>query len=89
MTTETLEINFDHFAERYALSIAGKVSEMEENELLELAGICMQSEDLDQEERDFFQCAYLILNKKNKKFIDLRKMKRMIKNGELGKKRLH
>ena len=81
--TETIEVNVDEFAARYALTLTNKVPVEEEAQLLEIASACMQSPDLDEETRDFFHSAFLVMSKKNKKFIDLRKMNRMIRNGEL------
>lgn len=82
-STETIEVNVDDFAARYALTLTNKVPADEEAQLIEIASMCMQSPELDDETRDFFHSAFLVMSKKNKHFIDLRKMNRMIKNGEL------
>lgn len=85
--SQTLEVDVDHFTALYAMALKGSLSPEEEDEVLEVAATCMLSEDLDDDIRDFFQSAYLVLNKKNKRFIDVRKMNQMVRNGELGGKR--
>ena len=85
--SETLEVDVDHFTALYAMALQGSLHPDEEDEILEVAATCMLSEDLDDEIRDFFQSAFLVLNKKNKRFIDVRKMNQMVRNGELGGKR--
>jgi hypothetical protein len=69
------------------MALKGSLPPEEEDEVLEVAATCMLSEDLDDDMRDFFQSAFLVLNKKNKRFIDVRKMNQMVRNGELGGKR--
>jgi hypothetical protein len=82
--SETLEVDVDHFTALYAMAVQGRLSPEEEDEVLEVASVCMASEDLDMDVRDFFQSAFLVLNKKNKRFIDVRKMNQMARRGELG-----
>lgn len=86
--TDTLEVDVDHFAALYAMALNGSLAPEEEDEILDVAATCMSAEDLDSDVRDFFQSAFLVLNKKNKSFIDVRKMNRMVKNGELGSNRV-
>ena len=82
--SETLEVDVDHFTALYTLALKGTLPPNEEDELLEIASTCMMSEDLSADVQDFFRSAFLILNKKNKRFIDLKKMNQMARNGELG-----
>lgn len=82
---QTLEVDVDRFTAQYAMALQGSLPEEEEDDILELAAYCMSAEDLDDATRDFFQSAFFVLNKKNKSFIDIRKMNRMVKRGELGK----
>ncbi|MEC7275765.1 MAG: hypothetical protein VXV96_05535 [Bdellovibrionota bacterium] len=82
--TDTLEVDVDYFAALYAMALNGSLAPEEEDEVLDVAAACMSAEDLDADIRDFFQSAFLVLNKKNKRFIDLRKMNRMVRSGELG-----
>ncbi len=82
--SETLEVDIDHFTALYAMALKGTLTIEEEEELLEVAATCMLSEELDSQTRDLFQSAFLVLNKKNKRFIDVRKMNLMVRNGELG-----
>lgn len=85
---ETLEVDVDHFTALYGMALKGSLSPEEEDEVLEVAATCMLSDDLDAETRDFFQSAFLVLNKKNKRFIDVRKMNQMVRKGELGERRV-
>ncbi len=85
--SETLEVDVDHFTALYAMAVQGRLSPEEEDEVLEVASVCMAAEDLDIEVRDFFKSAFLVLNKKNKRFIDVRKMNQMARRGELGVER--
>lgn len=82
--SETLEVDVDHFAALYGMAIQGRLSPDEEDEVLDVAAMCMASDDLDSETREFFQSAFLILNKKNKRFINVRKMNQMARRGEIG-----
>ena len=82
---ETLEVDVDHFTALYAMALQGTLPPDEEDEILEVASHCMNSDDLDSATRDFFQSAYFMINKKNKRFIDLRKMNQMVKSGEIGR----
>jgi len=75
---ETWDVDLDQFTQSLAYAMQGKNGPIHENEMLEIAGTCMSSNGLDQETRDFFQSAYLILSKKNKRFIDIAKMKKMM-----------
>ncbi|MAF77055.1 MAG: hypothetical protein CME63_05105 [Halobacteriovoraceae bacterium] len=84
-TPETLEVDVDHFTALYAMALQGTLGPDEEDEILEVASHCMNSDDLDPATRDFFQSAFFVINKKNKRFIDLRKMNQMVKNGEIGR----
>ncbi|MCF8058555.1 MAG: hypothetical protein K9K67_04610 [Bacteriovoracaceae bacterium] len=86
--SETLEVDVDHFTAQYAMALKGSLSPEEEDDVLEVAATCMLAGELDSETRDFFQSAFLVLNKKNKRFIDVRKMNQMVKKGELGAERL-
>jgi hypothetical protein len=83
ITHETLEVNVDHFTAQYAMALKGFLDPETEDEILETAACCMNSNDLDEATRDFFQSAFFVLNKKNKRFIDVRKMNRMIRTGKL------
>jgi hypothetical protein len=85
-TPETLEVDVDHFTALYAMALQGSLAPDEEDEILEVASHCMASDDLDPATRDFFQSAFFVINKKNKRFIDLRKMNQMVKSGEIGRK---
>lgn len=85
-TPETLEVDVDHFTALYAMALQGALNPDEEDEILEVASHCMNSEDLDHATREFFTSAFLVINKKNKRFIDLRKMNQMVRNGELRSK---
>ena len=86
--SETLEVDVDHFTALYAMALKGSLPPEEEDELLDVAATCMLSDDLDSDIRDFFQSAFLVLNKKNKRFIDVRKMNQMVRKGELGDRRI-
>lgn len=85
--SETLEVDVDHFTHLYAMAMKGQLSPEEEDEVLEVASVCMLAEDLETDVRDFFQSAFLVLNKKNKRFIDVRKMNLMARRGEIGRGR--
>jgi len=76
---ETWEVDIDQFTQSLAYAMQGKSGPIHESEMLEIAGTCMNSDGLDQETRDFFQSAYFLLSKKNKRFIDIAKMKRMMR----------
>lgn len=82
--SETLEVDVDHFTALYAMALQGSLPPEEEDDLLDVAAVCMSSDDLEPHIRDFFQSAFFVLNKKNKRFIDIRKMNQMVRNGELG-----
>ncbi len=83
---ETLDVDVDHFTALYAMALQGTLDPDEEDGILEVASQCMSSEELDSETRDFFQSAFFMINKKNKRFIDLRKMNKMVRAGEIGRK---
>jgi hypothetical protein len=83
ITHTTLEVDVDHFTAQYAMALKGSLDPEEEGQILELAACCMNSDDLDEPTRDFFQSAFFVLNKKNKHFIDVAKMNRAIRAGKL------
>ena len=76
---ENWEVDIDQFTQSLAYAMQGKPGPLSEFEMLEISKSYMSSKSLDQETRDFFQSAFFILSKKNKRFIDIAKMKKMMR----------
>jgi hypothetical protein len=68
---KTLEIDLEHFTTLFAQAVKGDLSHEEEDDVVDIASIAMNAQELDVETRDMFQSAFLILSKKNKKFMNL------------------
>jgi hypothetical protein len=74
---EVFEIDLEQFAQKYALAMNGKISYEDEMEMMDISISLIQDEALDDDDREFFRSAYLMLAKKQKKFLDLKKLRRI------------
>lgn len=68
----TLEIDLERFTALYAQAVKGDLSHDQEDDVVDIASVAMNSPDLDEQTREMFQSAFFVLSKKNKKFIDLK-----------------
>ncbi len=77
---DVLEIDLERFENLYGQAVQGNLSFEDEDEVVEIASLAMTSPDLDENSRELFQSAFMILTKKNKKFMDLRGFRRSQRN---------
>lgn len=76
---DTLEIDLEHFTALYAQAVKGDLSIDQEDDVVDIASVAMNSPDLDNDTREMFQSAFFVLSKKNKKFMDLRGYRRSLR----------
>lgn len=77
---DVLEIDLERFENLYGQAVHGKLSFEDEDEVVEIASLAMTSPNLDENARELFQSAFMILNKKNKKFMNLRGLRMSQRN---------
>ena len=77
---DVLEIDLERVENLYGQAVEGNLSFEDEDEVVEIASLAMTSPDLDENSRELFQSAFMILTKKNKKFMDLRGFRRSQRN---------
>ena len=73
---DILEIDLESFTTLYAKAVKGDLSLQDEEDVVEIASVAMHAPELDENARELFQSAFFILSKKNKSFIDLKKMRK-------------
>ena len=76
LENDVLEIDVEHFTSLYVKAVKGDLSIDEEDDVVDIASVAMNSQNHDDETREMFQSAFFVLSKKNKKFMDLRGYRR-------------